>query len=99
MWEVFLWKGKFRQKLLTAVLKSETITYIMCKRGEDDQGGTGKEFFLQAISGSFFWKHRGIMSGSTRYAFGWDDRYFSAMMAAKISPNKGCPLSGDRPGP
>ena len=23
------------------------------------------------------------MSGSTRYAFGWDDRYFFAMMAAK----------------
>ena len=36
--------------------KSETITYIMCKRGEDDQGGTGKESFCrqyqEASSGS-----------------------------------------------
>lgn len=31
MWEVFLWKGKFRQKLLTAVLNPKPL-HILCVR-------------------------------------------------------------------
>ena len=45
MWEVFSWKGKFRQKLLTAVLNPKPLHILCVREGEDDQGGTGKESF------------------------------------------------------
>lgn len=47
MWEVFLWKGKFRQKLLTAVLNPKPLHILCVREGEDDQGGTGKESFCR----------------------------------------------------
>ena len=54
MWEVFLWKGKFRQKLLTAVLNPKPLHILCVREGEDDQGGTGKESFCRQYQEASF---------------------------------------------
>ena len=54
MWEVFSVERKIPAEAFGCRTKFGSFTYIMCKRGEDNQDGTGTESFCREYQEASF---------------------------------------------